>query len=60
LVWLYKAIFFPVILVKGHREVSAMEEQYAWVNNRKVMTALILLVLSPGIAKIILTIIGIF
>jgi len=37
-----------------------MEEQYAWVSNRKVMIPMILLVLSPAIAKIILSIIGIF
>jgi hypothetical protein len=42
------------------REVRAMEDQYAWISNRKVMIPLILLILSPGIAKIILTIIGLF
>jgi len=41
-------------------EVKAMEDQYAWVRNPRVIVPIILLVLSPAIAKIILSIIGIF
>jgi hypothetical protein len=37
-----------------------MEDQYPWVRNWKVMLLLVLLVLSPGIAKVIVSIIGIF
>jgi hypothetical protein len=37
-----------------------MEEQYPWINNWKVMLPIVLLVLSPGIAKVILAIIGAF
>jgi len=37
-----------------------MEDQYGWVMNRKIMVLIILLVFSPAIAKIILSIIGIF
>jgi len=37
-----------------------MEEQYPWVNNPKIMVPIVLLILSPGIAKVILAIVGIF
>jgi len=37
-----------------------MEDPSSWVDNRKVLLLCTLLVLSPGIAKIIVTIIGIF
>jgi len=37
-----------------------MENGSSWVDNRKVLLLCTLLVLSPGIAKVILSIIGIF
>jgi len=37
-----------------------MEDESSWVENRKVLLLCTLLVLSPGIAKVIVSIIGIF
>jgi hypothetical protein len=41
-------------------EVTAMKDQLDWRENPRIMLPLVLAVLSPGIAKILLTIIRLF
>jgi len=43
-----------------NREVTVMKDQYDWRENPRVMLPIVLAVLSPGIAKILLAIIGLF
>jgi hypothetical protein len=42
------------------QEAIKMKEEYVWNEDRRIMIPLVLAVLSPGIVKILLAIIGLF
>jgi hypothetical protein len=44
----------------GKQGVTVMKDQHDWRENPRIMVPIVLAVLSPGIAKIVLAIIGLF
>jgi len=47
-------------ILKGNRRIGLMDDQPAWNENNRVRLLIVLIVTSPGIVKILVSIIGAF